>query len=85
VTWTIADGYYLYTSRVKVSLAEDKTASIPFYFLTKSEEKDDPNFGLVNVFHDHMAIDIDQPKDQLGNLKITYQGCAAAGLCYPPQ
>lgn len=85
VTWTIADGYYLYKSRVKVSLAEDKTASIPFYFLTKAEEKDDPNFGLVNVFHNHMAIAIDQSKDQLGNLKITYQGCAAAGLCYPPQ
>ncbi|BDX02948.1 thiol:disulfide interchange protein DsbD [Marinomonas pontica] len=85
VIWDIADGYYLYESRVKVSLAEDKSVSIPFHFLTTAEEKDDPNFGLVNVFHDHMMIAVDQPKDQLGNLKITYQGCAAAGLCYPPQ
>ena len=85
VLWDIADGYYLYESRVKVSLAEDKSVAIPFHFLTTAEEKDDPNFGLVNVFHDHMAIAVDQPKDQLGNFKITYQGCAAAGLCYPPQ
>ncbi|WP_100185905.1 protein-disulfide reductase DsbD [Marinomonas sp. BSi20584] len=85
VTWTIADGYYLYESRVKVLLAEDKTASVPFHFLTKAEEKDDPNFGLVNVFHNRMAIAIDANNQKLGNLKVTYQGCAAAGLCYPPQ
>ncbi len=85
VTWTIADGYYLYKSRVKVLLAEDKTASVPFHFLTKAEEKDDPNFGLVNVFHNRMAIAIDANNQKLGNLKVTYQGCAAAGLCYPPQ
>lgn len=85
VTWTIADGYYLYESRVKVLLAEDKTASVPFHFLTKAEEKDDPNFGLVNVFHNRMAIAIDANNQKLGDLKVTYQGCAAAGLCYPPQ
>lgn len=85
VTWTIADGYYLYKSRVKVLLAEDKTASVPFHFLTKAEEKDDPNFGLINVFHNRMAIAIDANNQKLGNLKVTYQGCAAAGLCYPPQ
>lgn len=85
VTWTIADGYYLYKSRVKVLLAEDKTASVPFHFLTKAEEKDDPNFGLVNVFHNRMAIAIDANNQKLGNLKVTYQGCAAAGLCYPLQ
>lgn len=45
IHWDIAEGYYLYESRVKVSSAEDKTILIPFHFLTKAEEKDDPNFG----------------------------------------
>ena len=85
IHWAIADGYYLYESRVKVSSVEDKAISIPFHFLTHSEEKDDPNFGLVNVFHDRMAIAIDANDPTLGDLKVTYQGCAAAGLCYPPQ
>jgi thiol:disulfide interchange protein DsbD len=85
IHWTIADGYYLYESRVKVSLADDKAVLIPFHFLTEAEEKDDPNFGLVNVFHDEMAIAIDSDDQTLGELRVTYQGCAAAGLCYPPQ
>lgn len=85
VHWTIADGYYLYESRVKVSLADDKTLAIPFHFLTASEEKDDPNFGRVNVFHQQMAIAIDSALEGTNKLKVTYQGCAEAGLCYPPQ
>ncbi|WP_241556999.1 protein-disulfide reductase DsbD [Marinomonas hwangdonensis] len=85
IHWAIADGYYLYESRVNVALADDKTTLIPFHFLTESEEKDDPNFGLVSVFHDQVSIAIDANNQILGDLKVTYQGCAAAGLCYPPQ
>lgn len=85
VQWTIADGYYLYESRVKVVLANDKTVSIPFHFLTKSDVKDDPNFGIVQVFHNRMVIVIDPVGENMDELKVTYQGCAAAGLCYPPQ
>ena len=48
VIWDIADGTYLYEQRVKVSLAEDKSVSIPFHFLTTAEEKDDPNFAEKN-------------------------------------
>lgn len=85
VQWTIFDGYYLYESRVKVVLANDKTVSIPFHFLTKSDVKDDPNFGIVQVFHNRMAIVIDPVAENMDELKVTYQGCAAAGLCYPTQ
>ena len=85
VQWTISDGYYLYESRVKVVLANDKTVSIPFHFLTKSDVKDDPNFGIVQVFHNRMVIVIDPVGENMDELKVTYQGCAAAGLCYPPQ
>lgn len=85
VQWTISDGYYLYESRVKVALANDQTVSIPFHFLTKSDVKDDPNFGIVQVFHNRMVIVIDPVVENMSELKVTYQGCAAAGLCYPPQ
>ena len=85
IHWAIADGYYLYESRVNVALVDDKTTLIPFHFLSESEEKDDPNFGLVSVFHNHMSIAIDANDRELGDLIVTYQGCAEAGLCYPPQ
>ncbi len=73
VQWTISDGYYLYESRVKVVLANDKTVSIPFHFLTKSDVKDDPNFGIVQVFHNRMVIVIDPVGENMDELKVTYQ------------
>ncbi|WCN11451.1 protein-disulfide reductase DsbD [Marinomonas mediterranea] len=85
IHWNIADGYYLYESRVSVWQSDDKSVSIPFHFLTKSEQKDDPNFGLVRVFHNQMAISIDVETAKQVDLTVSYQGCAAAGLCYPPQ
>ncbi len=83
--WTIADGYYLYESRVKASLTEDKETPVSFRFLTQSVEKNDPNFGLVTVFHDRMAIVFDDLPAGVKDIKLSYQGCADAGLCYPPQ
>lgn len=89
VQWDIADGYYLYEAQVNVSLAKTSLpaseADVPFKFLTTPEIKDDPNFGQVAVFHHTMGIKISDLHRGISDLSITYQGCAAAGLCYPPQ
>jgi thiol:disulfide interchange protein DsbD len=37
----------------------------------------------VRVFHDNVAVSL--PLQGSGRIKITWQGCADAGLCYPPQ
>ena len=47
------------------------------------ESKEDPNFGTVEVYHDRVQVDV-----AAGNaraLKVRWQGCADAGLCYPPE
>ncbi len=84
--WDIADDYYLYRDKVTVKTSATDvqlgTVSIP-----GGEQKHDEYFGEQVVFHDQMLADVavtaaagvtEVP------LEITYQGCADAGLCYPP-
>lgn len=89
-TWEIADGYYLYRDRfgfetgsTGLTLAE---AALP-----TGESKDDPNFGKIEVYHKSVSIEVPVERGQTAAkavelaLKVKYQGCADAGLCYPPQ
>ncbi len=45
--------------------------------------KDDPNFGVMEVYHDAVTMKV-SPAGAAA-LDVTWQGCAEAGLCYPPQ
>lgn len=77
--WQIADGYYLYQERLKVNGKAISTNLLP-----KAELKNDPVFGDVMIYK-HF-VDAKLPvTDYHGQLKIEWQGCASAGLCYPPQ
>jgi thiol:disulfide interchange protein DsbD len=84
--WDIADDYYLYRDKVTVKTAaagvQLGSVSIP-----GGEQKHDEYFGEQVVFHDQMLADV--PVVAAAGvtevpLEITYQGCADAGLCYPP-
>ncbi|OOV86565.1 protein-disulfide reductase DsbD [Oceanospirillum linum] len=81
--WDIADGYYLYEKRLKL-INENKQTLSAVVFLTQAEEKNDPNFGLVQVFHHQLDIEALPDSKQL-QLQLSYQGCSENGLCYPPQ
>ncbi|HEX6590573.1 MAG TPA: protein-disulfide reductase DsbD, partial [Moraxellaceae bacterium] len=52
-------------------------------FSAEGEWKDDPTFGRVRVFHESLHVTL--PVLGQGHLKVVWQGCADAGLCYPPQ
>ena len=84
--WDIADDYYLYRDKVTVKSAaagvQLGSVSIP-----GGEQQHDEYFGEQVVFHDQMLADV--PVVAAAGvtevpLEITYQGCADAGLCYPP-
>lgn len=82
VKWTIADGYYLYKKQFKTAT---KGATIGKATYPASEEIEDEFFGLSEVFFEDM--DVSYPiiqANQDGSLKLRFQGCAKAGLCYPP-
>lgn len=82
--WKIADGYYLYEERFKFR-ADEGIAITPTY--TPGKMKYDELFERETMVHYH---EVSASLDLSGiakpfNLKLEYQGCADAGLCYPPQ
>jgi thiol:disulfide interchange protein DsbD len=82
LSWKIADGYYLYKKQFKTVV---KQAELGMPVFPIAEQVEDEFFGLSEVFRGQ--LDITYPivsSVQDGIVKIRYQGCADAGLCYPP-
>ncbi|HOY23120.1 MAG TPA: protein-disulfide reductase DsbD [Cellvibrio sp.] len=81
--WKIAPDYYLYQDRIHVKT--DAGQVIALSFDRAAELKDDPNFGQVKIFHDHLSANADLGAIKPKSIEISYQGCSQAGLCYPVQ
>jgi thiol:disulfide interchange protein DsbD len=79
-----AGGYYLYRHRFAVE-ASDIALGEPD--LPPGEAKSDEFLGDVNVFYDRVVFEVPLERRASGPLAftLTYQGCADAGLCYPPE
>ncbi|MBC7984970.1 MAG: protein-disulfide reductase DsbD, partial [Candidatus Obscuribacterales bacterium] len=87
--WIIADDYYLYRDRTKISIDGDtKLVQLGATQYPEGKTKHDEYFGdMVVYYHDLKAtIPVARGADASGQfkLKVTYQGCADAGLCYNP-
>ncbi|MGA2549924.1 MAG: protein-disulfide reductase DsbD [Burkholderiaceae bacterium] len=86
VHYTIADGYYLYRERFKFA-AEPAGVTLGDPVFPKGEIKFDETFSKnVELYRHDLTVRI--PVTQAAGpftLIATYQGCADAGLCYPPQ
>ena len=86
--WVIADGYYLYRSRIKVAgasaLAQLGTVQLP-----RGLPHHDDYFGDQEIYRQQFEALVpfarSSPAAGALALTVTYQGCADAGLCYPPQ
>jgi thiol:disulfide interchange protein DsbD len=85
--WGINDGYYLYRARIKASSDSDQ-AKLGELVLPTGETKVDDYFGKQEVYHHDIVGSISVARSGASQLavplKVTYQGCATAGLCYPP-
>jgi thiol:disulfide interchange protein DsbD len=83
--WEIAESYYLYQHRFDFKLAESSEQIALDVKLSEGLDKTDEFFGEVVVYyHDaNVTLRPDKAIDQ-GILTVTFQGCADAGLCYPP-
>jgi thioredoxin:protein disulfide reductase len=85
--WQIADGYYLYRSRVKAATTSDK-AQLGALEMPAGEFKTDEYFGKQEIYHHELVVGVPVARASAAGLavplKVTYQGCAHAGLCYPP-
>jgi thiol:disulfide interchange protein DsbD len=77
--WQITDGYYLYQKRLKFDgLTAEQQPALP-----TGESHSDEFFGEQPVYRQGLEVKI--PTSASGQIKVSYQGCADAGLCYPPQ
>ena len=80
----VAPKYYLYQERLGFSVSSGEVQlgkpELPTAIL-----KNDPNFGDVLIYKDHFSVDIPLQGSGKFDLLVKFQGCADAGLCYPPQ
>jgi thioredoxin:protein disulfide reductase len=86
--WVIAPGYYLYRDRIKVS-SDAATPTLGAPVFPDGQVKEDEYFGKQVVYHNQLVIPLPVKRSGGGGevtlpVTVTYQGCAEAGLCYPP-
>lgn len=84
--WQIAENYYLYRHGFKFAVTDDN-GDVPFDAqLPQGLEKEDEYFGQVEVYY-HSADVVLQLRQPVAEaiVHVTSQGCADAGLCYPPR
>lgn len=86
LVWQMPAGYYLYQHAFRFS-SEGENGSVsltPEY--PPALKRVDEYFGEVQVYYDQADIVVaaDAPLKS-GTLRIVSQGCADAGLCYPPR
>ena len=90
VNFTITPEHYVYKDQLKLTLPAGITAA-PFTFNRKPVLIDDPTFGKVPVFDQATMVATTTLTSATGKsvndaeVTIGWQGCAKAGLCYPPE
>lgn len=81
--WQIRPGYYLYRQQIKLM---PKQATLGAFELPAGLSHKDEFFGEVAIFKQQLNLKIPlQQATADASLSVTYQGCAEAGFCYPPE
>jgi thiol:disulfide interchange protein DsbD len=87
IRWVIADGYYLYKEKIEVQ-AQSPDLAVGRPELPPGTMKTDPYLGRQEIYTQQVEARVPYTRSDYGahplQLKVTYQGCAAGGLCYPP-
>ncbi|MBL8268672.1 protein-disulfide reductase DsbD [Steroidobacter sp.] len=88
VSWKITPGYYLYKKKMGVA-STMATVQLAEPQWPKGEEHTDDYFGTQEIYRGSVDVPValtvqgaERPKKLALELKL--QGCADAGLCYPP-
>lgn len=88
VAFQVTPGHYLYKDKISVSTSSE-IARTGMLGLPDGDLKTDEYFGEMEVYHDDVFAKVPiaraTPEAMDLELAVTYQGCADAGLCYPPQ
>ncbi len=82
----IAPGYYLY--RHRTSVKADPAFNAGTLQMPKGDKHHDDFFGEVETYRERLQATLPgTPTEAAGTIsvEVRYQGCADAGVCYPPQ
>jgi len=83
LNWQIKEGYYLYRQQINVTPTQADIAPLQ---LPKGESHKDEFFGTSEIYRQRLSLPVTvRSADKAATLTVTYQGCAAAGYCYPPE
>jgi thiol:disulfide interchange protein DsbD len=84
--WQVAPGYYLYRHRTSAK-TETPGFALGDIAMPDGKKKTDEFFGDVEVYYGVLAatVPVTRPEGASAfEIQVSYQGCADAGLCYPP-
>ena len=90
INFTITPGHYVYKDRITLTFPKGVRAT-PFTFSQSPVSINDPTFGKVPVFTQKSMVATTTLTSTTGKpiknaaVIIGWQGCAKAGLCYPPE
>ena len=85
--WTALPGYYLYEQSFGVAIDGEAVDDLRF---PEGETRWDDLFGEVQTHSDQVFVRMALPatdaasQSPVRTITLRYQGCAEAGLCYPP-
>lgn len=83
LTWQVKEGYYLYRKQVSITPAGAKIAEPQ---LPAGEWHEDEFYGKSEIYRHQLTVPVVvNQADSGATLTVTYQGCADAGFCYPPE
>ena len=85
VRWQIAPEYYLYKHQLLFSVKTDTDVPRTIVVsLPNGKHKHDEYFGDVETYYGELEVNVPVSSGNF-EINVQYQGCADAGLCYPPQ
>ena len=88
VAWDIQKGYYLYKKKMGV-VSSTANAQLGEPLWPKGEDHTDEYFGTQEVYRGKVEVPVpivvSGSRPPVLNVELRLQGCADAGLCYPPQ
>ena len=83
LSWQIAPGYYLYRQQIHITA---RNAELADWMLPAGKPHEDEFYGKTEIYPESLTIPLTLLLAAKGaTVSVTYQGCAAAGFCYPPE
>lgn len=83
LNWQVKEGYYLYRQQIRVTPNQTHIGTLA---LPDGEMHEDEFYGKTEIYRQQLTLPLEVTQATKGaTLTVTYQGCADAGFCYPPE